>query len=108
MSFVGKFIQSVTYTTFATSQIVFLVAHLRGNTISGFESDAPNIICKAIRILFHVVDAFLAVLAIYFGGISSTYSVLLQKNHYILDVLLFLPTVSDFLYTFLTDASHFI
>ena len=108
VSLIGQLVQGIDDAALAATQVVLLISHLPCDSVSCLEADAPDVIRQAVRVLFHFVDALLAVLAVYLGCIGRAYPIALQEKHHVLDVLLLLPALADFLHTLPADARHFI
>ena len=108
MSFVCQFAESIVDAALAASEIVLLVSHLGGDSVCRLESYAPDVVGQSVWIGFDCIYALFAVLFVYLRSKGSAYSIALQEEHHILDILLLLPTVTDFLYSLLADARNFV
>ena len=108
MAFVGELAEGIGQAALAASEVVLLIAHLIGNTVGGLETDTPDVVGQAVWVFIDLVDAFLAVAAVYLGGIGGADSVALEKEHDVLDVFLLFPAFPNLLDTLLADTGHFI
>ncbi|EJX01268.1 hypothetical protein EVA_10627 [gut metagenome] len=108
MSFIGQLIQCIDDTALATAKVILFIPHLGGNAVRSLETDAPDVVSQTIRIPLDLFNTFLAVFTVDFGSIGSTHSIALQEEHHILDVLLFLPTLTNLLHALLTDTRYVI
>ncbi|EJX04947.1 hypothetical protein EVA_06945 [gut metagenome] len=108
MPFISQLIQRIDDTAFATAKVILFIPHFGGNAVRSLKADAPDVVSQTIRIPLNLFNTFLAVFTVDFGSIGSTHSIALQEEHYILDVLLFLPTLTNLFYTLLADTRHII
>ena len=81
-------------------------AHLFGDRVSCLESDAPDIVREAVRILLHDGNALISVSFVDFCRMRGAHIMPLQEEHYVLDFLLFHPACLDPLDAELSDPIH--
>ena len=91
MTVLREFIESIENTASTTAQIVFLITQLLRYTVCCLETDPPNIISKAVRIVLYLLNTLFTIFLVYLGCIGRTDTMPLKEYHNILYVLLFLP-----------------
>ncbi len=106
ISIIGKLRKSIHQTASKSHIRFFAKSQFLCNLVGGPESNAPDIICQLIRILFHNRNTVISVLLINLCRKRRAYLVLLKKQHDILDFLLPLPGLGYHLHPFSSNAFH--
>ena len=79
-------------------------AHLFGDGVGGAKADAPDVIGEAIGVFLYHPDAVAAVGLIDLGSVGGAHVMPLEKEHDVLDLLLFHPALLDALHPDPSDA----
>ena len=106
MAIVRELIQGIEDPAAQAHIFLMVESHLFRNGIRRFEPDTPDIICQAIRIFLHYLDAVIPIGLVDLGRMAGRDIVTLQKEHDVLDLLLLLPALLDPLHADLPDAGH--
>ena len=91
MTVLREFIESIKNTASTTAQIVFLITQLLRYTVCCLETDPPNIISEALRIVLYLLNTLFTIFLVYLGSIGRTYTMSLKEYHDVLYILLFFP-----------------
>ena len=107
MPLVGELVERIDDAALASADVIVGISHVFGDGIGGFESDAPDVVRQAIRILLYLLYGFLAVSLVNLGGVGAAHAIALQEDHDVLDVLLLFPRLGDEVDAFFADSIDF-
>ena len=107
MAIFRKLIQGVQNTAAQAHIFLMVKPHLFRDGICRLKSDTPDIVCQAVRVFLHHLDAVIPIGLIDLGCMAGRNIMTLQKEHDILDLLLLLPALLDPLYADFADPGHF-
>ena len=91
MAFVRETVQRIEQTAAGPDVLFLLEAQFLRDRISGFEPDAPDIVCQPIRVFLYDLQAFVAVGLPDLRSMGRGDIVALQEEHNVFDLFLLGP-----------------